>query len=214
MKKVLLFIACISLLCACGGSSSKPTEDAQPKEESKTLPASSLILKGKHAKLFKLSGTTYNVNLVKVDNHWQVRIKMTIATNTPFEEIKNCENFERELQGFHGSLVNSSDVELESLEMNYSDWETLLQEDDEAELTTSGKTWSYKDMSYETAKEIFDKTVAVEISGLELKPLKKESIKSATESLYDDQDMQDLKDAAETAGKLLEAEKSLLDALF
>ena len=69
-------------------------------------------------------------------------------------------------------------------------------------------------MSYETAKEIFDKTVAVEISGLELKPLKKESIKSATESLYDDQDMQDLKDAAETAGKLLEAEKSLLDALF
>ena len=208
MKKLLLFIACISLLCACGGSSSKPTE------ESKTLPASSLSLKGKHAKLFKLSGDTYNVNLVKVADSWQVRIKMPIATNTPFEEIKNCENFERELKGPYGSLVNSSDVELESLEMNESDWETLLQEDDEAELTTIGKTWSYKNMSYETAKEIFDNTVAVEISGLELEPLKKESIKSITESLYDDQDMQDIKEAAETAGKLLEAEKSMLDALF
>jgi hypothetical protein len=139
---------------------------------------------------------------------------MTIASNTPFEDIKNSENFERELECPYGKLLNSSDVELESLEMNGSDWETLLQEDEEAELTTSGKTWSYKDMSYETAKEIFDNTVAVEISGLELKPLKKESLKSATQSIMEDQDIQDLKDAAETAGKLLEAEKDLLNALF
>ena len=82
------------------------------------MPASSLILKGKHAKLFKLSGDTYNVNLVKVADDWQVRIKMTIATNTPFENIKNSENFEREIEGPYGKLLNSSDVELESLEMN------------------------------------------------------------------------------------------------
>ena len=208
MKKILLLITCVSILCACGGSSPKPTE------ESKSLPASSLILKGKHAKLFKPVGDTYNVNLVRVNNSWQVRVKMTIATNTPFEKIKNSSCFERELKGPYGKLLNSSDVELESLEMNGSDWETLLLEDDEAELTTSGKTWSYKDMSYETAKEIFDNTVAVEISGLELKPLKKESLKSATQSIMEDQDIQDLKDAAETAGKLLEAEKDLLDALF
>ena len=53
MKKILFLTACIALLCACGGSSPKPTE------ESKTLPASSLILKGKHAKLFKLSAGSY-----------------------------------------------------------------------------------------------------------------------------------------------------------
>ena len=47
-----------------------------------------------------------------------------------------------------------------------------------------------------------------------LEPLKKESLKSATQSIMDDEDIQDLKDAAETAGKLLEAEKELLNALF
>ena len=208
MKKFLLILACVSLLCACGGSSPKPTE------ESKSLPASSLILKGKHAKLFKLAGDTYNVNLVKVNDSWQVRVKMTIATNTPFEEIKNSENFEREIEGPYGKLLNSSDVELESLEMNDSDWETLIQEDEESELAVSGNTWAYKHMKYERAKEIFDNTVAVEISGLELRPLKKESLKSAAQSIMDDEDIQDLKDAAETAGKLLEAEKDLLNALF
>ena len=208
MKKFLLILACVSLLCACGGSSPKPTE------ESKSLPASSLILKGKHAKLFKLAGDTYNVNLVKVNDDWQVRIKMTIATNTPFENIKNSENFEREIEGPYGKLLNSSDVELESLEMNDSDWETLIQEDEESELAVSGNTWAYKHMKYERAKEIFDNTVAVEISGLELRPLKKESLKSAAQSIMDDEDIQDLKDAAETAGKLLEAEKDLLNALF
>lgn len=208
MKKILLLFACVSILYACGGSSPKPTE------ESKTLPASSLIFKGKHAKLFKPVGDTFNVNLVKVNDSWQVRIKMTIATNTPFEKIKNSSCFERELKGPYGKLLNSSDVELESLEMNGSDWETLIQEDEEAELSVSGNTWSYKNMGYERAKEIFDHTVAVEISGLELEPLKKESLKSATQSIMDDKDVQDLKDAAETAGKLLEAEKELLKALF
>ena len=208
MKKFLLIVACVSLLCACGGSSPKPTE------ESKSLPASSLILKGKHAKLFKLAGDTYNVNLVKVNDSWQVRVKMTIATNTPFENIKNSENFERELKGPYGKLLNSHDVELESLEMNDSDWEALLQEDEESELAVSGNTWAYKNLEYERAKEIFDNTVAVEISGLELEPLKKESLKSAAQSIMDDEDVQDLKDAAETAGKLLEAEKELLNALF
>ena len=204
MKKILFLTACIALLCACGGSSPKPTE------ESKTLPASSLILKGKHAKLFKLSGDTYNVNLVKANDSWQVRIKMNIATNTPFAEIKNSSSFERELKGPYGKLLNSSDVELESLEMNSSDWETLIQEDEEAELSVSGNTWSYINIGYERAKEIFDNTVAVEISGLELEPLKKESLKSVME----DEDIREIKDAAETAGKLLEAEKDLLNALF
>lgn len=208
MKKILFLTACIALLCACGGSSPKPTE------ESKTLPASSLILKGKHAKLFKLSGDTYNVNLVKANDSWQVRIKMNIATNTPFAEIKNSSSFERELKGPYGKLLNSSDVELESLEMNSSDWETLIQEDEEAELSVSGNTWSYKNMGYERAKEIFDNTVAVEISGLELEPLKKESLKSATQSIMEDEDIQEIKDAAETASKLLEAEKDLLNTLL
>lgn len=212
MKKLLLLFACVAVLCACGGSSSQSEEKSKPAEESKTLPASSLILKGKHAKLFKLAGPDYKVNLVKAADDWQVRVKMTIATNTPFNKIKDYTKYEREISGPYAKLLNSSDVELENLDMNGSDWDTLLQEDEEAEVTVSGKTYEYKRMSYEAAKELFDNTVAVEISGLELEQAKEPS---ATQSLLgDDEDLQDLKDATESAAKLLEAEKELMKALF
>jgi hypothetical protein len=212
MKKLLFLFACVAVLCACGGSSSQSEEKSKPAEESKTLPASSLILKGKHAKLFKLSGSDYKVNLVKAADDWQVRVKMTIATNTPFNKIKDYTKYEREISGPYAKLLNSSDVELENLDMNGSDWDTLLQEDEEAEVTVSGKTYEYKHMSYEAAKELFDNTVAVEISGLELEQAK---TPSATQSILgDDEDLQDLKDATESAAKLLEAEKELMKALF
>ncbi len=212
MKKLLLLFACVAVLCACGGSSSQSEEKSKPAEESKTLPASSLILKGKHAKLFKLAGPDFKVNLVKAADDWQVRVKMTIATNTPFNQIKDYTKYEREISGPYAKLLNSSDVELENLDMNGSDWDTLLQEDEEAEVTVSGKTYEYKRMSYEAAKELFDNTVAVEISGLELEQAK---TPSATQSILgDDEDLQDLKDATESAAKLLEAEKELMKALF
>ena len=212
MKKLLFLFACVAVLCACGGSSSQSEEKSKPAEETKTLPASSLILKGKHAKLFKLAGPDYKVNLVKVADAWQVRVKMTIATNTPFNQIKDSQKFERELEGPYGKLLNGSDVELESLDMDGNDWETLIQEDEESEITVSGKTWSYKHMGYEAAKELYDNTVAVEISGLELEQAK---TPSATQSILDDDDdLQDLKDATESATKLLEAEKELMKALF
>ena len=212
MKKLLLLFACVAVLCACGGSSSQSEEKSKPAEESKTLPASSLILKGKHAKLFKLAGPDYKVSLVKAADDWQVRVKMTIATNTPFNQIKDYMKYEREISGPYAKLLNSSDVELENLDMNGSDWDTLLQEDEEAEVTVSGKTYEYKRMSYEAAKELFDNTVAVEISRLELEQAK---TPSATQSLLgDDEDLQDLKDATESATKLLEAEKELMKALF
>jgi hypothetical protein len=120
--------------------------------------------------------------------------------------------YEREISGPYAKLLNSSDVELENLDMNGSEWDTLLQEDEEAEVTVSGKTYEYKYMSYEAAKELFDNTVAVEISGLELEQAK---TPSATQSILgDDEDLQDLKDATESATKLLEAEKELMKALF
>ena len=43
---------------------------------------------------------------------------------------------------------------------------------------------------------------------------KNNALLDATKSILEDDDVKELKDAAETAGKLLEAEKELLDALF
>lgn len=194
------------MLCACGGGGeSKPKQT----EESKTLPASSLVLKGKHAKLFKLTDDTYTVNLVKVDSDWQVRVKMKISTGTPFDKLKDSRKYERELSNVSGYLLNSSDVELESLDFDDDDWEILLQEDEaETETTVSGKTWSYKHFSYETAKEIFDRTVAVEVSGLELDEAKK----SSSSKIMDDdtkETIDDVKDILQAEGEMLEALKGL-----
>ena len=49
---------------------------------------------------------------------------------------------------------------------------------------------------------------------MELEAVKKESAqKKSSSSVFEDDDLKDIKDAAETASKILEAEKGLLDAL-
>ena len=76
---------------------------------------------------------------------------------------------------------------------------------DDAEI--SCHTWDFNHFSYETAKNIFDKTVAVEISGLELE--KKEKGKSGAASLFDG----DTKEAIDDVKDIVEAEGELLKAL-
>ena len=211
MKKMIVFIACAAMLCACGGSNSQSAGDSksQPTEEFKKLPASSLVLKGKHAKLFKLAEDTYAVNLVKTDDSWQVRVKMKMTTQTPFNQIKDSKNYEREIKGPYGQLLNSSEVELESLDMSDGDLDMLLQEDEEeTEIALTGRTWSYKHMDYTTAKELFDKTVSVEISGLELEPAEKKSSKMIDDDTQETLD--DMKDILEAEGEMINALKGLL----
>lgn len=198
-------IVCAVSLCACGGSS-KP----KPTEESKNLPASSLVMKGKHAKLFKLADDTYKVSLVNANDGWQVMVKMTLANKSTFEQVKDKNNYAPELTSVYGKLLSSSDVEIESLDLDTEDFENLIAEEVDEQAVVSGHTYSYHHFSYEDAKAMYDKTAAVELSGIELEKAKKESKKS---SILDDEDLQDVKDAAETASKLLEAEKGLLDAL-
>ncbi len=197
-------MACAAVLCACGGSS-KP----QPTEESKTLGASSLVLKGKHAKLFRLAEDSYKVSLVNTNDGWQVMVKMTLANNSTYEKVKDKKNYEPELSNVYGKLLNSSDVEIETLDLDTEDFENLIAEEVDEQAVVSGHTYSYHHFSYEDAKSMYDKIVAVELSGIEL-----EKSSMGSDSILDDDDVQELKDAAETAGKILEAEKDLLNALF
>ena len=204
MKRVLSLIACAAMLyaCACGGEK-KPA----PTEETKSLPASSLVLKGKHAKMFKLGEDDYKVSLVQTNDGWQVRVKMTLALAMPYNKLKDYKNYEQEITCIYGRLLNSSEVEIESLNMDDVDeLECLPQDDIDDVAKISGHTWDYLRYSYETAKEIFDKTVAVEISGLELN--KKDKGSSAS-SLFDSE----TNDAINDVKGLIEAEGELLEAL-
>lgn len=208
MRKFLLMMACAVMLSACGGSS-KP----QPTEESKTLPASALVMKGKHAKLFRLADENLKVSLVNANDGWQVMVKMTLANNSTYEQVKDKNNYEPELSSVYGKLLSSSDVELESLDMDTENFRNLIAEDADEQAVVSGHTYSYHHFSYEEAKAMYDKTAAVELSGIELKKATVESSLSNLESVFDDDDLQDVKDAAKTANKILEAEKGILEAL-
>lgn len=199
MKKTLFLLACIIMLCACGGSK-------QPQEESKTLPVSSISLKGKHAGMFKVSGDSYKVNLVQTDDGWQVRAKFVLANKKSYEQLGDKAKYEREISNVYGQLVSESDVELSSLDMSSDDWDMLVAEEIDAEQEFSVKTYSYHHYSYEKAKEIFDKVAGIQLSGIELEEADEETISS---SIFDN----DTREAMEDVQDLLEAEGKMLNAL-
>ena len=206
MKKFLLMIACASLMCACGG---KTSSSQQPTDEAKSLDASTLTMRGKHANLFKVSADTYKVMLVQANDGWQVRIKVPLSLKTEFKQLKDYKKYERELSSVYGNLLNVSEVELESLDLDESEWDVLLQEGGETETSITGQTWSYKSYSYADAKSIYDRVAAVELTGIELE----EAEETTSSSIFEDEDLEDVKAATEDMMEILEAEAELLNAL-
>ena len=206
MKKFLLMIACASLMCACGG---KTSSSQQPTDEAKSLDASTLTMRGKHANLFKVSADTYKVMLVQTNDGWQVRIKVPLTLKTEFKQLKDYKKYERELSSVYGNLLNVSEVELESLDLDESEWDVLLQEGAETETSITGQTWSYKSYSYADAKSIYDRVAAVELTGIELE----EAEETTSSSIFEDEDLEDVKAATEDMMEILEAEAELINAL-
>lgn len=207
MKKFLLMIACATLMWACGG---KTSSSQQPTDETKSLDASTLTMRGKHANLFKVAADTYKVMLVQTNDGWQVRIKVPLTLKTEFKQLKDYKKYERELSSVYGNLLNTSEVELESLDLDESEWDVLLQESAETETSITGQTWSYKGFSYEYAKSIYDKVAGVELTGIELEEAEEEEI---TSSIFEDEDLKEVKKATEDMMEILEAEAELINAL-
>ncbi|MGN0033196.1 MAG: hypothetical protein ACI358_05410 [Candidatus Limimorpha sp.] len=209
MRKFLLLCVCVSLFCACGsnGQSSQEESKNQQQEEVKTIPASSVMLKGKHAILFKVSGDSCKVSLVKVDGYWQVRVKMTIANKKSYNQLSDKSKYERNLSGINGKLLNASEVELSSLDVSSEEWNMLLEEGIDAQQDITIKTYSFERYSYARAKEIFDNVVGVELRGIELREAENRS--NNNESLFDDETWETVEDMQ----MLLEAESEMFDVL-
>ena len=213
MKKFTSFLsiaamAALLIFCIGCGSRSGKKSGGEPKEESKSLPVSSVTLKGKHANLFKPTGGKYTVSLVNTNDGWEVRAKITIANKTPYDKIKDNHKYECELESVLGYLLNSSDVEIESLDIDEDELDALLLGGVDDETTITCKTYGYHHFTYEQAKEIFDKTVGIIISDIEL-----------SESDDDDDDgksklfSDDAADAIDAAKDIIEVETDLLKAL-
>ncbi len=202
------------ILSMCGGGSDKKSDTSaeQQQNESRQMEPSTIKLKGSHALLFKVE-EPYLLRLVKTqDKGWQVRMKVNfvkvkdIDTRRYQLKIKCCPNM---------AYIDDYDVELQKGQLSNDYFNTLCAKEvgEPEELVIQPFSWD--PMSYTDAKKIYDSTRSVMITDMDLEELKKEDIvKKATESIFDDEELKDVKDAAETAGKLLDAEKKLLDALF
>ena len=133
--------------------------------------------------------------------------KLTLKTE--FKQLKDYKKYERELSSGYGNLLNVSEVELESLDLDESEWDVLLQEGAETETSITGQTWSYKSYSYADAKSIYDRVAAVELTGIELE----EAEETTSSSIFEDEDLEDVKAATEDMMEILEAEAELINAL-
>lgn len=216
-------MACALMLCACGGSSSKSSEsDEQHENESREMAVSTLKLKGTHASLFKVE-EPYLLRLAKTpDEGWQVLVKIN------FIKAKEVDTnaYQTSLQCCHEmAYLDDSDVELMKDQYPYEDFSTLLVKEVGESEEIILKPFSFEEMSYEQAKKIYDAVSTVAIYDMELEEVEKDedvssdpslksTLKDAVDDAMDDDDMQDLKEAAETAGKILEAEKDLINALL
>ena len=201
-----------ALLSMCSGGSKKSSgSDENQSNESRKMEVSTLKLKGPHASLFKVE-EPYILSLVKTpDEGWQVRVKINFVKAKDFDskryqpQLHCCRDI---------AYLDDFDVELQKGQYRYEDFSTLLaKEIGESEEITL-KPFSWDKMSYSTAKKIYDGVRNVVIYEMELEAVKKESAqKKSSSSVFEDDELKDIKDAAETASKILEAEKDLLDAL-
>ena len=200
-----------ALLSMCGNDSEEKSSNEQQQNESRKMEASTLKLKGPHATLFKVE-EPYVLSLVQTpDQGWQVRVKINFVKakeydNKHYQSVLHCC---RDI-----AYLDDFDVELQKGQYRYEDFSTLLvKEVGESEEITL-KPFSWDKMSYSSAKKIYDGVRNVVIYEMELEPIKKdEPQKKSSKSILEDDDLKDVKDAAETASKILEAEKGLLDAL-
>lgn len=203
------FVLVAALLSMCGGSGEKSSaSEEQQQNESREMAASTLKLKGSHASLFKVE-EPYLLRLVKTqDKGWQVRVKINfvkvkdIDTKSYQQQLKCCPEM---------AYMDDCDVELQEGQLSSDYFNTLCAKEVGEPEEIILQPFSWDPMSYEAAKKIYDATKYVIITDMELEKVQKEGKSS---SVFDDDDMQDVKDAAEKAGKILEAEKDLLDALF
>lgn len=202
-----------ALLSMCSGGSDKKSSnsDENQSNESRKMEVSTLKLKGPHSSLFKVE-EPYVLSLVKTpDEGWQVRVKINFVKAKEYDskryqpQLHCCRDI---------AYLDDFDVELQKGQYRYEDFSTLLvKEVGESEEITL-KPFSWDKMSYSSAKKIYDGVHSVVIYEMELEPVKLESAKKkSSSSVFEDDDLKDIKDAAETASKILEAEKDLLDAL-
>ena len=206
---IVVAIIVISITSTCGNDSEKKQETTQHQNESRKIDASALKLKGTHASWFKVEEPV-QISLVKTnDNGWEVRSKITfiktkeIDTKKYQAQLRCCQNID---------YVDDFEVELISDQYSYQEFNTLLAKSAGESEAITLKPFQWEGMSYEKAKNIYDKLCGIVINGIEFEKVEK-ATQSTSSSIFEDDDLKEVKEATEDMMEILEAEAELINAL-
>lgn len=204
---IVAAIIVLSIASTCGNDTDKKQETTQHQNESRKIEASSLKLKGTHASWFKVENPV-QISLIKTtDNGWEVRAKITfiktkeIDTRKHQAQLQCCQNID---------FIDDFDVELISGQYSYEEFNTLHAKSVGESETITLKPFQWEGMSYEKAKNIYDKLCGVVINGIEFEKAEKSTTST---SIFEDEDLKEVEKAAEDMIEILEAEAELLNAL-
>lgn len=208
---VIGLILIIGAFSTCGGNDKKAEDTTEHSNESREMPASAIELKGVHAGLFKVEGNI-KLSLVKLTDKggWEVRAKIPFIKIQDFDasqfkgEIACCPDM---------AYLDENEVEVQQDQCSdKDDFNSLLAKNVGDSESLTFRPYQYNGMSYDKAKKIYDATQGIVIKDIKLEELTKEE-KKQLDSVFDDDDLKDVKDAAETAGKIIDAEMEMLKAL-
>lgn len=210
---IVAAIIVISIASTCGNDTDKKQETTQHQNESRKIEASSIKLKGPHASWFKVEDPV-QISLVKTtDKGWEVRAKITFIKTKEIDTKK----YQAQLQCCqYIDFIDDFDVELISGQYSEEEFNTLHAKAVGESETITLKPFQWDGMSYEKAKNIYDKLCGVVINGIEFEKVEESTTTTSTStstSIFEDDDLKEVKQAADDMKEILEAEAELINAL-
>lgn len=210
---IVAAIIVISIAFTCGNDTDKKQETTQHQNESRKIEASSIKLKGTHASWFKVEDPV-QISLVKTtDKGWEVRAKITFIKTKEIDTKK----YQAQLQCCqYIDFIDDFDVELISGQYSEEEFNTLHAKAVGESETITLKPFQWDGMSYEKAKNIYDKLCGVVINGIEFEKVEESTTTTSTStstSIFEDDDLKEVKQAADDMKEILEAEAELINAL-
>jgi hypothetical protein len=206
---IVAAIIAISIISTCGNNTDKKQETTQHQNASRKIDAASLKLKGTHASWFNVEDSL-QISLVETtDKGWEVRAKITFIKTKEIDTKK----YQAQLQCCQDIyFTDDFDVELISGQYSYEEFNTLHAKSVGESETITLKPFQWEGMSYEKAKNIYDKLCGVVINGIEFEKAE-ESTSSTSTSIFEDEELEEVKKAADDMKEILEAEAELINAL-
>lgn len=208
---IVAAIIVMSIASTCGNDTDKKQDTTQHSNESRKIAASTLKLKGTHASWFKVE-EPIQISLVKTnDKGWEVRTKITFIKTKEIDTKK----YQAQLQCCqYIDYIDDFEVELITDQYSNEEFNTLLAKSVGDSEAITLKPFQWEGMSYEKAKNIYDKLCGVIINGVEFEKVEKVNKSTSSKNTLNTSYEEVINDAVKTYEDIIDDElESYEDAI-